>query len=781
MHTFLPEVLFVKAIIMAGGEGSRLRPLTCACPKPMVPLMDRPVMAYALDLLKKHGIHEVGVTLQYLPESMKEFFGDGSEYGVHLNYFVEDQPLGTAGSVKLAEKFLDEPFVILSGDGLTDCDLTQAVAFHRERGALATMVLKKVENPLEYGVVVADGEGRVQRFLEKPGWGEVCSDTVNTGIYILEPEALNFIPIGKPHDFGREMFPSLVEKGQRVYGYVMKGYWCDIGDISAYLKAHWDLMDGRAQVDAPVRPGTVARMPGAQVDRSAILEGPCFVGEGAKVCAGARIGAYSVLGAGCVVSKNASIKRGVIWRGALIGEGAQVRGAVVQTGAKVGERASAFEECALGDHSELGEGCVLMPGVKVWPSKQVACGAKLDQNLVWGAKGADLFAPESPSQAVRLAQGFAAALKPGSVVVGRDNSLVALSQARAVSAGLIAQGAQVIELGPATLPQVSHAVRSMDAGGAMYIAEDRLTLLTEGGATPTAQQMRTLSGALSREDYPRPYSQRLFAPVMAGGGERSYVASLTKGIDASGMKVQLYAPGEPLLATAERALIRAGCQVRAEWEIELMDPEPGEVGLQLDETGEGVRFYGEGGLLTEAENQQMLSWVALEMGAKRLLMPPGMTRSVVEYAARRGAAVERVSSDRARWMRALLQEDERLLRLYFDGVYASLQALHALKKANLSVSGVVRAMPPVFRSDRVFAVELKDRGALLKRLAESVPGASLSDGVTFEDSRGWAWVSATGEKKECRVLAESQNAEFAKELCDFCTENLEKLLKDSQA
>jgi len=458
-----------------------------------------------------------------------------------------------------------------------------------------------------------------------------------------------------------------------------------------------------------------------------------------------------------------------------------VRGAIIQTGAKVGERASIFEEGALGDHSELGEGCVLMPGVKVWPGKQVACGAKLDQNLVWGAKGADLFAPESPTQAVRLSQGFAAALKPGSVVIGRDNTLSALAQARAASAGLIAQGAQVIELGPSTLPQVAYAVRSMDAGGALYVAEDRLTLLTEGGATPTAQQMRSLSGALAREDYPRAYSARLFAPVIAGGNERGYLASLTKGVDAGGMRVQLYAAGEPLLTMAERALIRAGCQVRAEWEQELMDPEPGEIGLQMDETGENVRFYGDNGLLTEAENQQVLCWTALEMGARRILMPPGMTRSVVEYAAKRGAAVERVPSDRAKWMRALLAEDERLLRLYFDGIYASLQALGALKKAGLTVSGVVRSMPPVFRSDRVFAVELKDRGALLKRLAESVPGASLSDGVTFEDERGWAWISAEGEKKECRVLAEATNAEFAKELCDFCTGNLEKLLKDAQA
>ncbi len=766
---------------MAGGEGSRLRPLTCACPKPMVPLMDRPVMSYALDLLRKHGFAQVGVTLQYLPERVTEYFGEGTDYGVGLTYFTEDQPLGTAGSVKLAEEFLDEPFVVLSGDGLTDCDLTQAVAFHREQKALATMVLKKVENPLEYGVVVADAQGRVQRFLEKPGWGEVCSDTVNTGIYILEPEALAHIPAGRPYDFGREMFPALVEKGLGVYGHVMRGYWCDIGDVSAYLKAHADILDGRVAVDAPVRPGTVHRMPGALVDRSAVLEGPCFVGEGAKVCAGARIGAYTVLGAGSVVEENASIKRGVIWRGARIGPGAQVRGAVVQTGAEVGRRSSIFEEGALGDRSVLGEGCVLMPGVKVWPGKRVALGQKLDQNLVWGAGDADLFAPESPAQAVRLAQAFAAALKPGSVVVGRDTTIQSLAQARAVSAGLIAQGVQAIDLGPATLPQTAHAVRSMDAGGALYVARDHLTLLAEGGLSPTGAQMRALAGALSREDYPRPYAQRLFPPVMAGGGERGYLAALTKGLDAAGMKVRLYAPGEPLLSVAERALLRAGCQVRAEWEPEMMDPQPGEVGIALDETGEGAHFYEESGPLPEAENQQVLCWTALSLGAKRLLMPPGMTRSIADLASSRGAAVERVSSDRAQWMRALLGEDERLLRLYFDGVYAALATLAALKKENLSIAGVVRSMPPVFRSDRVVSVELKDRGALLKRMAESVPGASLSDGVSFEDERGWAWISAPGAQKECRVMAEAVNAEFARELCDFCAGSLERLLRDRQS
>ena len=205
----------MKAVIMAGGEGSRLRPLTCDMPKPMMPVLDRPIMEYALRLLRRHGITRAAVTLGYMPDRVRDYFGDGSRLGVELSYYVEKAPLGTAGGVKAAAGFLDETFIVLSGDGLTDCDLSAALEFHRRKGALMTMVLKRVPVPLEYGVVETDEGGRVRRFVEKPGWGEVFTDTVNTGIYIMEPEALNLIPAG-PCDFGRELLPQAVQPSARM-------------------------------------------------------------------------------------------------------------------------------------------------------------------------------------------------------------------------------------------------------------------------------------------------------------------------------------------------------------------------------------------------------------------------------------------------------------------------------------------------------------------------------------------------------------------------------------
>ena len=211
----------MKAVIMAGGEGTRLRPLTCNRPKPMVPVAGRPVMEHIVRLLKSHGMDKIAVTLQYLPDHICEYFGDGSQFDVRMRYYIENKPLGTAGSVKNAEDFLDETFLVISGDALTDVDLTKAISFHREKGAFATLILKRVDVPLEYGVVVTDGEGKIIRFLVKPGWGEVFSDTANTGIYILSPEIFDYYKKDQVFDFGRDLFPLLMKEKRSMYGYVM--------------------------------------------------------------------------------------------------------------------------------------------------------------------------------------------------------------------------------------------------------------------------------------------------------------------------------------------------------------------------------------------------------------------------------------------------------------------------------------------------------------------------------------------------------------------------------
>ncbi len=241
----------MKAVIMAGGEGTRLRPLTCNRPKPMVPVVNKPVMEHIIDLLKKHNLTDIAVTLQYMPELIKEFFHDGNEFGVNMRYYIEQTPLGTAGSVKNAEEFLNDTFVVISGDALTDIDLSKAIEFHFNKGSIATLILKRVDVPLEYGVVVTNDEGRITRFLEKPSWGEVFSDTVNTGIYILSPEVLGYFNKNEMFDFSKDLFPILLKEEKPIYGFITEDYWCDIGDLRAYNQVHMDILDGKVKVVIP--------------------------------------------------------------------------------------------------------------------------------------------------------------------------------------------------------------------------------------------------------------------------------------------------------------------------------------------------------------------------------------------------------------------------------------------------------------------------------------------------------------------------------------------------
>src|SRR3712207_6688518 len=284
---------------MAGGEGSRLRPLTSNMPKPMLPIAKRPMMEHILVLLRKHGITDVVATVQFLSSVIRNYFGDGSDLGISLSYATEDVPLGTAGSVLGARDFLAGPFLVVSGDALTDIDLEEVVDFHRSRGAAATLVLKRMKDPLEFGIVMTDAEGRVERFLEKPTWGQVFSDTINTGIYVLEPEVLRHVPTGRPYDFSKELFPLLLEMGRPIYGYVCDGYWQDIGNLDQYRQANFDALDGLVKLNVPgIRlRGNVWVGEGVDIDDVEGVEGPAFIGNYCRISPEATIGAHTVLGA----------------------------------------------------------------------------------------------------------------------------------------------------------------------------------------------------------------------------------------------------------------------------------------------------------------------------------------------------------------------------------------------------------------------------------------------------------------------------------------------------
>ncbi len=373
----------MRAVIMAGGQGTRLRPLTSDQPKPMIPIVNTPCMEHIVRLLKRYGFEDIVVTLEYMPEAIRGYFGDGGSWGVKIEYSVEEEPLGTAGSVKYVEEWLTERFVIVSGDALTDVDLEKVVAFHEERGAEVTLVLKKVDDPSEFGIVVVDDEGRVTEFLEKPDEDEVFSYTANTGIYVIEPDVLREIPEGEEYDWSKNLFPKLLDEGRSVYGYVMEGYWEDIGNIEQYMGAQRDVLDGKVREVEPagekLREGVYAGS-GAEVDQEA-LEGPVVLGENVRVAPGARVGPYSILAPGVSVEADATVARSTVGEGSFVGEGAELDGTLVGRSCWLGARTRLLEGSVLGDGVTVGEGATVVSGVSVESNGSIEDGAEVTEDI----------------------------------------------------------------------------------------------------------------------------------------------------------------------------------------------------------------------------------------------------------------------------------------------------------------------------------------------------------------------------------------------------------------
>ncbi len=336
----------MKALILAGGEGTRLRPLTLAMPKPVVPVVNIPFLTYQLALLRQHGISEIVLSLGYQPRKIEAVLGDGSRLGVKIHYVVEQSPLGTGGAYKNAEALLDGPTVVFNGDILCDLDLTAVVEQHRLRRATATLVLKRVENPSAYGLVETAAEGRITRFLEKPSADEITCNTINAGTYVLEPEVLAVIPSGENYSFERGVFPGLLLNLRPVYAYVSEGYWIDIGTPQKYMQVHQDILQRRFRPPVEM-PAAVSHGPTrAMIDTTSRLAFGVTVGDGSKIQS-------SSIGERCSIGSNVVIEGCILWPGVSVGDNARLVGCIVGTDCQIGRNAVISRGTVLGDRSTV--------------------------------------------------------------------------------------------------------------------------------------------------------------------------------------------------------------------------------------------------------------------------------------------------------------------------------------------------------------------------------------------------------------------------------------------
>jgi len=378
----------VKAIVMAGGYGTRLRPLTINTPKPMVPIGNLPMMEHVIGLLAEHGLTDVTALLYFHPEHVRDYFGDGSAFGVNMSYKIPDEDLGTAGAVRYALGEVDEPVLVISGDLLTDFNLTEAIEWHRTKKADATILLTRAENPVAYGIVITDDNGRIVRFLEKPSWGEAFSDTINTGIYILEPDAARLIPEGENFDFSQNLFPRMLVGGMNLCGKVMSGYWKDVGNVDEYFRAHTDLFEGDLTLDLKVPKtdaGDSVLYQGANVRLSGdiSLSGTVILGDDVWIEPGCSLHNCAI-GSRSRIGANSDLKDTIIWSDTAIDSGAHFSQALVCSKVQVGSDVQLLDNAIISDDCMIGHAATVKANCKVWPGKTVDDGAIVSSSLIWG-------------------------------------------------------------------------------------------------------------------------------------------------------------------------------------------------------------------------------------------------------------------------------------------------------------------------------------------------------------------------------------------------------------
>jgi len=544
----------MKAVIMAGGEGTRLRPLTSNQPKPMLPMANIPMMEHVVNLLRTHGFEDIVVTVAFMANAIRTYFGDGSEFGVRMVYATESTPLGTAGSVRNAMDELDERFLVISGDVLTDIDLGKVLDFHDGHGGLATLALKAVENPLEFGIVITNEDGSIERFLEKPTWGQVFSDTINTGIYVLEPEIFDFIPDGHAVDFSGESFPAALAAGKGLYGYVCDGYWEDVGTLEAYLSSHQDILDRKVHVDIagfPLRPDVWIGK-GAEIDPSVTLTGPAVIGDNCVVGSGASLGAYVTLGRNVRIGDGAVVERSVVHDNTYLGSGVRVEGSVLGRGSDLRQGVRCGEGVVLGDECFVGAHAEISAGVKIYPFKTVEAGAIVNSSIVWESRGArSLFGRDgvrglanvdiSPELAVRLSMAWASTLEKGATITGsRDTSRAARVLKRAIMVGCNAAGVNVDDLEAATVPVTRFQVTSSSSTAGVTVRLDPddpqsvvIRFFDKDGIDIDEAAQRKIERLYHREDFRRVLAREIGDLGFPPRTLEHYTAALIDSVDLS--------------------------------------------------------------------------------------------------------------------------------------------------------------------------------------------------------------------------------------------------------
>lgn len=810
----------MKAIIMAGGEGTRLRPLTCNIPKPMMPIMDKPVMEYAVELLKRNGITDIGVTLQYLPDEITNYFGDGKEFGVNMRYFVEESPLGTAGSVKNAEVFLNDTFIVISGDALTDINLSAAIAYHKKRNAIATLVLKEVPVPLEFGVVVTADDGRVTGFLEKPSWSEVFSDKVNTGIYILEPEIFSYFEKNQKFDFSNDLFPILLNEKRPMYGYVAEGYWCDIGNIEQYIKCHFDIL--KSLVDVKIKgekyKDGIWVGENCEISNEAEISSPVYIGKGTKIYEKSKIGPFTVLGKNNIISTGTTIKRSILFDNCYVGDNSEVRGAVLCKKVQLESKVSIFEEAAVGDDTLIREKAVVKPGVKIWPNKVIESSTVVKSNVIWrgkvskslfGKKGitGEINVDINPEYVSKLGSAYGSQLKADSkVAIACGDSGAAQMFKYALATGLISMGIEVIDFGRIPRSITRQATIFFGIQGSIHVSVDsddpqkvNITFMDKCGLDIEKGLERKIENSFIREEFRRVKADTFKRIEHIPNCKEYYIRQIINQLGVQNIKNQKY---KVILSVKNPMVLNIVKEIFEELKVNVKLFEEfndilglrkeviennSNLGIRIDdECEEAVIIDEKGNIIKDDLFDALNALVMLKSTDIRTLVVPVTASSTMEQIAEMcGCRFIRTKTSQKSILDAYLKNEIKASRremtnsylMTLNSISVCMLTLNLMAVSNLPLSKILKKIPQYYLAKEEVKCPWNMKGKVMRNLIEENNSNSvdLIEGVKLNFDDSWALVLPDAEEPLCRVYAESKNSEELKKLTTNLLKRIEMI------
>ncbi len=758
----------MKAVIMAGGEGTRMRPLTCDIPKPMSKICGKPIIEYIMDLLIRNGVDEAVVTLKYLPQVIRDNFPNNRYKSLKLTFIEEKVPLKTAGSVKNAAKDFNEPFFVISGDAMCDFKLAEIMRYHQSVSGLATIVLSKVNDPREYGLVKRNESGIVEGFIEKPGWGQATTNLANTGIYVLSPEVLNEIPDDEPFDFAQDLFPKMLQKNIQINGYSALGYWCDIGDLQAYLRCQHDMLNGKVECDLTSLDEGIYSRQKVLPKGSYKLIPPVYIGENVEIENGAIIGPNTIIDDGCLVGNNANIRTSLMLENSYASSGAEMTRAILGTGASLKSNAVMYEYSATGTGAILGRNSSIRPRVLIWPEKAVSDGTTVYKNIKHGKFSRDIFDDDgirgesgvelTPEVCARLGAAIGsvhAGRKTGIAFDGKRNSKILKL---ALISGLMSAGSHVWDFGECFEAQLYFFTSFCGLGMGIFISDGEdssIKVCGEGGLSLPRFLEREVESKLSKGEFNRCRDESCRDIADMSSIQMIYQQELCRQARYGliGQSAGIECANEQVARILRECLDRLGCESSPK------------MILKINKDGTSLKIKDEN--IGEVSYEQLLAICCINelQNGRDIALPydaPQFLNSLAKSYDKRVLRYLHSPADSTDSEARKLSIKQGWVR---DGLFMAVRVLAIMNERGMTLSQLLIEVPDFYIQKKLLEIDiLPTQLSELLGLDSNEINAG-KEGITLKRNSGRLLITPTRKGDKLKVFAEAANMEAAQELC----------------